>query len=46
MMPASLWRHWSPSTVSDAQTLLSASLLIAIGSCVSAVIGTDPAQLP
>lgn len=49
MMPPSFWRYLShngPFAVSDAQNLLSVSLLIAIGSCVSTFIGALQAELP
>ena len=48
MVPLCFWRRLSrngPFAESDAQSLLSASLLIAIGSSVPAFIGAVQAQL-
>ena len=46
-MPTSFWcclDRKGPSAASDAQNLLSVSLLIAIGTCVSTLIGVTPTQ--
>ena len=49
MVPPSFWRRLSCDGLfaeSDAQGLLSASLLITLGSSMSAFIGAGQAQLP